>query len=225
MTLFIADDEKSIRENLKLVFQKDGFTVQVFPNGTELLEALKFSIPNLCLLDILMPKLDGIETLKKIRAIGIDIPVMFLTSKDDEFDRVMGLNLGADDYLCKPFSLLELKARVNVILRRYNKTEAPGKKSKMIISSGNIEMDTGSYTVTVSGAPISLTITEFRILEAFIKNKNIVLTRDQLLDYAYPDDTYQTDRAIDCHIKRLRKKIGFEQIETIYGLGYKFLGV
>ena len=224
MTLFIAEDEKSIRENLKLVFQKEGFTIQVFPNGAELLEALKFSTPNLCILDILMPKLDGIETLKRIRAAGNDIPVMFLTSKDDEFDRVMGLNLGADDYLCKPFSLLELKARVNVILRRYNKTKATEENAHETISSGYITMDLKTYNVTVSGNPIELTVTEFRILEAFIKNKNIVLTRDQLLDYAYPDDTYQTDRAIDCHIKRLRKKIGFEQIETIYGLGYKFLG-
>lgn len=224
MTLFIAEDEKSIRENLKLVFQKEGFTIQVFPNGAELLEVLKFSTPNLCILDILMPKLDGIETLKRIRAAGNDIPVMFLTSKDDEFDRVMGLNLGADDYLCKPFSLLELKARVNVILRRYNKTKATEENAHETISSGYITMDLKTYNVTVSGNPIELTVTEFRILEAFIKNKNIVLTRDQLLDYAYPDDTYQTDRAIDCHIKRLRKKIGFEQIETIYGLGYKFLG-
>ena len=139
MTLFIAEDEKSIRENLKLVFQKEGFTIQVFPNGAELLEALKFSTPNLCILDILMPKLDGIETLKRIRAAGNDIPVMFLTSKDDEFDRVMGLNLGADDYLCKPFSLLELKARVNVILRRYNKTKATEENAHETISSGYIE--------------------------------------------------------------------------------------
>lgn len=227
MTLFIADDEKNIRDNLKVAFEKEQFTVYTFANGSELLNSLKTTLPDLCILDIMMPKLDGIETIKKIREAHIDIPVMFLTSKDDEFDRVSGLNLGADDYLCKPFSLLELIARVRVILKRYNSSAFPSqttasKKSALI--SGDISLDSETFSVTVGGNPLSLTVTEFRLLEAFMLHPNAVLSRDQLMDFAYPDDTYQNDRAIDCHMRRLRKKIGFEKIETIYGMGYKFVG-
>ena len=143
---------------------------------------------------------------------------MFLTSRDEEFDKVLGLELGADDYLCKPFSVRELIARVKVLLRRASGMQ----NEEKIISSDNITLNLSSYSAFVDGKKIDLTVTEWRILEAFIKNRGNVLTREQLIEISYPDDTYLNDRAIDCHIKRLRKKLPENSIETVYGLGYRF---
>lgn len=219
MTVALVDDEKNVRLSVKTALKKEGFEVTEFSNGQEALNAVSQNIlPDIFILDIMMPVMDGISFLTKIRELRIKTPVMFLTSRDEEFDKVLGLELGADDYLCKPFSVRELIARVKVLLRRSSAAQEEDK----IISSDNITLNISSYSAYVDGKKIELTVTEFRILEAFIKNKGSVLTRDKLIEISYPDDTYLNDRAIDCHIKRLRKKLPENSIETVYGLGYRF---
>ncbi|MCR5386113.1 MAG: response regulator transcription factor [Treponema sp.] len=219
MTVALVDDEKNVRLSVKTALKKEGFEVTEFSNGQEALNAVSQNIlPDIFILDIMMPVMDGISFLTKIRELRIKTPVMFLTSRDEEFDKVLGLELGADDYLCKPFSVRELIARVKVLLRRSSAVQEEDK----IISSDNITLNLSSYSAYVDGKKIELTVTEFRILEAFIKNKGSVLTRDKLIEISYPDDTYLNDRAIDCHIKRLRKKLPENSIETVYGLGYRF---
>ncbi len=171
-----------------------------------------------------MPVMDGITLLRKLRENGIKTPVMFLTSRDEEFDKILGLELGADDYLCKPFSIKELVARLHVILRRYNYSALDKKESESnILQSNGIKLNLLSYTAIVDQRDVSFTVTEFRLLKTFIEHKNQVLSREQLIQTAYPQDTYLNDRAIDCHIKRLRKKLPPSLIETIYGLGYKYI--
>ncbi|MBP5403043.1 MAG: response regulator transcription factor [Treponema sp.] len=219
MTVALVDDEKNVRLSIKTALKKEGFEVTEFSNGQEALnEVCKNILPDIFILDIMMPVMDGISFLTKIRERGIKIPVMFLTSRDEEFDKVLGLELGADDYLCKPFSVRELIARVKVLLRRASGMQ----NEEKIISSDNITLNLSSYSAFVDGKKIDLTVTEWRILEAFIKNRGNVLTREQLIEISYPDDTYLNDRAIDCHIKRLRKKLPENSIETVYGLGYRF---
>ena len=219
MTVALVDDEKNVRLSIKTALKKEGFEVTEFSNGQEALnEVCKNILPDIFILDIMMPVMDGISFLTKIRVRGIKIPVMFLTSRDEEFDKVLGLELGADDYLCKPFSVRELIARVKVLLRRASGMQ----NEEKIISSDNITLNLSSYSAFVDGKKIDLTVTEWRILEAFIKNRGNVLTREQLIEISYPDDTYLNDRAIDCHIKRLRKKLPENSIETVYGLGYRF---
>ncbi|MBR5934262.1 MAG: response regulator transcription factor [Treponema sp.] len=219
MTVALVDDEKNVRLSIKTALKKEGFEVTEFSNGQEALnEVCNNILPDIFILDIMMPVMDGISFLTKIRERGIKIPVMFLTSRDEEFDKVLGLELGADDYLCKPFSVRELIARVKVLLRRASGMQ----NEEKIISSDNITLNLSSYSAFVDGKKIDLTVTEWRILEAFIKNRGNVLTREQLIEISYPDDTYLNDRAIDCHIKRLRKKLPENSIETVYGLGYRF---
>ena len=182
-------------------------------------------------MDIMMPVLDGIGALRKFREEGIKTPVMFLTSRDEEFDKVLGLELGADDYLCKPFSMRELVARIHVILRRFSSFYSDSRNgtngSEDKLCCHGLELNLASYTAAIDGSAIELTVTEFRLLEAFLKNQNVVLSREQLIQICYPEDTYLNDRAIDCHIKRLRKKLSVkksfeEKISTVYGAGYKW---
>lgn len=226
MTIALVDDEKNVRLAIKTALKKEGFDTVEFSNGQEALSSAV--IPSLYILDIMMPVMDGITLLRKLRENKITVPVMFLTSKDEEFDKVLGLELGADDYLCKPFSMRELIARVHVLLRR---SGAAGTKqndlSASVITAGSISLNEASYTATVNQKPVSLTVTEFRILSAFIRHNNEVLSREQLIQIAYPEETYLNDRAVDCHIKRLRKKLSIDQscaecIETVYGAGYRF---
>lgn len=189
---------------------------------------------DLYILDIMMPGMDGLTFFRRLRGRFPGLPVIFLTSRDEEFDRVLGLELGADDYLCKPFSMRELIARVHVILRRCGAETAvaapPGSSAaagvghgESVLQSSGIVLDPSSFSAELEGRPLELTVTEFRILETFLRGKGRVLTIEQLVQAAYPEDTYLNDRAIDCHIKRLRKKIGAELIETVYGLGYRFV--
>jgi len=222
MNIAVIDDEKNIRLAVSTALQKEGFKVYQYENGKLALEALELK-PVLYVLDIMMPVMDGISFLRTIRESGNKTPVIFLTSKDDEFDKILGLELGADDYLCKPFSMRELVTRIKVILRRAGITEGEAENNKEAsIAAGDIILFPASFTAEKAGSKMPLTITEFRLLETFMKNPNIALSREQLISAAYPDDTYLNDRAIDCHIKRLRKKIGGSFIETIYGLGYRF---
>ena len=223
MTIALVDDEKNVRLAVKTLLLKEGFEVLEYANGQLAWNAvLAGTVPDIFILDIMMPVMDGIALLRKIREKGLKTPVMFLTSRDEEFDKVLGLELGADDYLCKPFSTKELVARIHVLQRRI--ADIPGSNSnEKTISYRNIKLNASSYTATVNNEPLVLTVTEFRILQAFIEHQNTVLTREQLIEISYPDDTYLNDRAIDCHIKRLRKKLPEDCIETVYGLGYKLV--
>ncbi|MBQ0162123.1 MAG: response regulator transcription factor [Treponema sp.] len=232
----LVDDEKNVRMTIKTALKKEGFETVEFANGQEAYDAVSAGLnPELIVMDIMMPVMDGIMCLKKLRDDGNRVPVMFLTSRDEEFDKVLGLELGADDYLCKPFSMRELVARIHVLLRRCNYRETaadntnPGgeNSTKNILRSDNLELNLLSYTAKINGKTIELTVTEFRLLEGFLKNQNVVLSRDQLIEISYPEDTYLNDRAIDCHIKRLRKKLSCdeklsEKIQTVYGAGYKW---
>ena len=229
MLIAVVDDEKTIRMAVSTALKKEGFSVLEYENGKAAFEARQKQ-PALYLLDIMMPVMDGITLLRSLRESGDKTPVMFLTSKDDEFDKILGLELGADDYLCKPFSMRELITRIKVILRRTgaaktseSENQENQKEEKTpSLKAGNITIFSSSYTAEKDGTPLQLTITEFRLLKTFAENPDAALTRDQLISAAYPEDTYLNDRAVDCHIKRLRKKIGGDCIETIYGLGYRF---
>lgn len=227
----LVDDEKNVRMTIKTALKKEGFEICEFSNGQEAYDAVCGGLnPELVVMDIMMPVMDGIMCLRKLREAGIKTPVMFLTSRDEEFDKVLGLELGADDYLCKPFSMRELIARIHVLLRRYGVSAAVSdntKRSEEKLCCDGLELNLASYTASIDGTQIELTVTEFRLLETFIKNQNIVFSREQLIEICYPEDTYLNDRAIDCHIKRLRKKLSVdeklsEKIQTVYGAGYKW---
>lgn len=228
----LVDDEKNVRMAIKTALKKEGFEICEFSNGQEIYDALHKGLnPDLIVMDIMMPVLDGIGALRKFREEGIKTPVMFLTSRDEEFDKVLGLELGADDYLCKPFSMRELVARIHVILRRFSSFYSDSRNgtngSEDKLCCHGLELNLASYTAAIDGSAIELTVTEFRLLEAFLKNQNVVLSREQLIQICYPEDTYLNDRAIDCHIKRLRKKLSVkksfeEKISTVYGAGYKW---
>ncbi|MBE6344176.1 MAG: response regulator transcription factor [Spirochaetaceae bacterium] len=227
MKIALVDDEKNVRLAIKTALKQEGFDTVEFSNGQVVLDSLeKDMLPDLFILDIMMPVMDGITLLRQLREKGITTPVMFLTSKDEEFDKVLGLELGADDYLCKPFSIRELVARIHVIFRR----SVPSQSANLNATkkTGPITLNELSYTATLNGQPLILTVTEFRILQAFILHLGEVLSREYLIQASYPEETYLNDRAIDCHIKRLRKKLSLcsetqDCIETVYGLGYRFV--
>ncbi|MBO6219648.1 MAG: response regulator transcription factor [Treponema sp.] len=240
-TIAIVDDEKNVRLPVRKFLETEGFSVTEFSDGqAALLDLQSGNVPDLYILDIMMPVMDGIMFLREYKANFPDIPAIFLTSRDEEFDKVLGLELGADDYLTKPFSMKELAARVKVLLRRYKKisplqvqdslikdSDKKDKEAENIVRKGCLFLDPRTFSAWTekngSKSEIALTVTEFRLLEHFMKNEATVFTREQLIQIAYPEDIYLNDRAIDCHIKRLRKKIGGEKIETVYGMGYKFI--
>ena len=210
----------------------EGFRTAVFPDGAEAWDSFSVSLPGLVILDIIMPRMDGLEVCRRIRAVSDAVPVMFLTSRDEEFDRVLGLELGADDYLCKPFSLRELTARVKVLFRRAGiRPEEKGQTAAAadLVTVGDLSLDARRFSAAWKGSAIRLTVTEFRILHALARQPEFVRTREQLLAEAFPHDAYMSDRTIDCHIRRIRAKLervdaGYNGIETLYGLGYRLRG-
>ena len=226
MKIFVVDDEPNIRLTLKIALQKESYEVALCSNGQDALDKLKYEKPNLIVLDYNMPIMDGFSFLEIIRKLHYNIPVIFLSDYADVETKIEGLNLGADDYLGKPFSTKELLARIRVLLRRYNFTDSDlstTDNSEKILKIKNLSLNLLSYTLEINNEPVDITVTEFRLLQGFLENPNQVLSRDQLMDLAYPEDNYATDRSIDCHIKRLRKKIGNDFIETVYGAGYKIV--
>ncbi|MBN2050435.1 MAG: response regulator transcription factor [Spirochaetales bacterium] len=230
--VYCVDDEENLRVTLSYALEKEGYRCSVFSDGDEAWAAMEMSLPDLAVIDITMPRMDGLELCRRIRRVSETLPVIFLTSRDEEIDRILGLELGADDYLTKPFSMRELLARIKVIFRRieaYRKdTAGPvNHEDNGFLQAGPLYMDTHRYTVRWNTTPIPMTVTEFRILAALIKNPGVVKTREQLLHEAYPEDLYVSDRSADSHIKRIRKKIQavdplFSSIETLYGLGYTY---
>ncbi|AAV89946.1 winged helix family two component transcriptional regulator [Zymomonas mobilis subsp. mobilis ZM4 = ATCC 31821] len=229
-SIALVDDDRNILASVSMTLQSEGFSVRVYSDGKTALNALLESPPDLVVLDIKMPIMDGMEVLRRLREKSM-VPVIFLTSKDDELDEALGLASGADDYIAKPFSLRLLIARIRALLRRtearfQEKSEETPQNSHIIVR-GRLVMDPDRHQVSWDGEDISLTVTEFLILEALAQRPGFVKSRDQLMDTAYQDDVYVDDRTIDSHIKRLRRKFRqvdnqFKSIETLYGIGYRF---
>jgi len=231
-TIALVDDDRNILTSVSIALQSEGFTVRVYSDGELALKALIENPPDLAVLDIKMPKMDGMELLRRLREKS-PVPTIFLTSKDDELDEALGLAMGADDYITKPFSQRLLIARIRAILRRTEARAQPESEPAADappaerIVRGRLEMDPARHRVQWAGAEVTLTVTEFLILEALAQRPGFVKSRDQLMDTAYQDDVYVDDRTIDSHIKRLRRKFrqvdsDFKAIETLYGVGYRF---
>jgi len=228
-TIALVDDDRNILTSVSIALQAEGFLTRLYPDGEAALKALVENPPDLAILDIKMPRMDGLELLRRLRE-KQSTPVIFLTSKDDELDEALGLALGADDYIAKPFSQRLLIARIRAILRRTELTagsDAEQAETNGPIERGRLVMDPARHRVSWNGTPVTLTVTEFLILETLAQRPGIVKTRNQLMDAAYQDDIYVDDRTIDSHIKRVRRKFrevdrNFDSIETLYGAGYRF---
>ena len=229
-TIALVDDDRNILTSVSIALQAEDFATRVYSDGETALKALVDNPPDLAVLDIKMPRMDGMELLRRLRE-KTDIPVIFLTSKDDELDEALGLALGADDYIAKPFSQRLLIARIRAVLRRAELRAVPPADEEMdeanVIMRGRLAMDPARHRVTWNGRDVTLTVTEFMILEALAQRPGVVKSRNQLMDVAYQDDIYVDDRTIDSHIKRLRRKFravddDFSAIETLYGVGYRF---
>jgi two-component system response regulator ChvI len=229
-TIALVDDDRNILTTLSIALQAEGFATRVYSDGEAALKALAENPPDLAVFDIKMPRMDGMELLRRLREHS-DLPVIFLTSKDEEQDEAAGLALGADDYITKPFSQRLLLARIRAILRRAGPVQhiageaQPG--DAPVVERGRLTMDPARHRVTWDGKPVSLTVTEFLILEALASRPGVIKSRNQLMDAAYPDDVFVDDRTVDSHIKRLRRKFrvsdpNFGAIETLYGAGYSF---
>jgi two-component system, OmpR family, response regulator ChvI len=226
----IVEDEDTIREAVSFALRQQGHQVQGFADGLEAWVAFEAALPDLVILDIGLPRLDGLELCRRLRGRSEALPIIFVTSREDEFDRVLGLEIGADDYLCKPFSMRELLARVKVLLRRAALASNAGGAAATedrLLEAGSLRLDLQRYTAEWKGRHVALTVTEFLLLQTLARHPGHVKTRDQLMQHAYPDNTFVSDRTIDSHVKRVRRKIeeidpAFASIETVYGLGYRF---
>jgi two-component system response regulator ChvI len=231
-TIALVDDDRNILTSVSIGLQAEGFATRVYADGATALKAILENPPDLAIFDIKMPRMDGLELLQRLREKS-ELPVIFLTSKDEEPDEALGLALGADDYITKPFSQQLLVARIRAILRRadLNRQDATETVDENVaaetIRRGRLEMDPARHRVTWDDKPVSLTVTEFLILEALATRPGVIKSRNQLMDAAYSDDVFVDDRTIDSHIKRLRRKFRsvdgqFGAIETLYGAGYSF---
>lgn len=222
-TILVIDDDPHIREILEYSLAKAGFRPIAAADGRAGLDAFHRERPDLIVLDILMPEMNGTEVCKEIRRTS-KVPIVFLTSVDDEVDRILGLEIGGDDYLTKPFSPRELIARVRAVLRR---SERPEPEPTRFLSHGPIKLDLDRFKAFLGEEEVPLTVTEFRILQTLASYPGKVFSRDELMDRAYPDGSVVSDRTIDSHIKRIRKKFeekGHNPIFTVHGLGYRLTG-
>ena len=225
----LVDDDRNILTTLSIALQAEGFATRVYADGQTALKALLENPPDLAIFDIKMPRMDGLELLQRLREKS-SMPVIFLTSKDEEPDEALGLALGADDYVVKPFSQRLLVARIRAILRRSELVRAEAGQAEETpepLRRGRLTMDPARHFVAWDGKPVSLTVTEFLILEALASRPGVVKSRNQLMDAAYSDDIFVDDRTIDSHIKRLRRKFraadpAFAAIDTLYGAGYSY---
>ena len=228
----LVDDDKNILASVSMLLEQEGYHVRTFSDGAAALTALTTTPPDLAILDIKMPRMDGLELLRRLRQ-AQDLPVIFLTSKDEEIDELMGLNAGADDYIRKPFSQRLLLERVRAVLRRAEGKSAAATPAGIeaakqeALVRGKLALDPQRHECTWESKPVRLTVTEFLILQALAQRPGFVKSRDSLMDAAYDDQVYVDDRTIDSHIKRLRKKFkvvadDFDAIETLYGVGYRY---
>ena len=227
-TIALVDDDRNILTSVSMTLESEGYRVQTYIDGSTALDGLHQNPPDLAILDIKMPRMDGMELLRRLRQMS-EMPVIFLTSKDEEIDELFGLKMGADDYIRKPFSQRLLVERVKVVLRRAQPREAATVEtdSAKVLERGKLKLDSERHTCAWDGNQVTLTVTEFLILQSLAQRPGVVKSRDALMDAAYDDQVYVDDRTIDSHIKRLRKKFkqvddSFDVIETLYGVGYRF---
>ncbi len=237
-TIALVDDDRNILTSVSIALEAEGYKVETYTDGASALDGLIARPPHLAIFDIKMPRMDGMELLRRLRQKS-DMPVIFLTSKDEEIDELFGLKMGADDFITKPFSQRLLVERVRAVLRRASSREAtavsgagaaPKAGAAQLARSlerGQLVMDQERHTCTWKGEPVTLTVTEFLILHSLAQRPGVVKSRDALMDAAYDEQVYVDDRTIDSHIKRLRKKFkmvdtDFDMIETLYGVGYRF---
>ena len=233
-TIALVDDDRNILASVSIALENEGYKVETYTDGASALDGLQSRPPNLAIFDIKMPRMDGMELLRRLRQKS-DLPVIFLTSKDEEIDELFGLKMGADDFITKPFSQRLLVERVKAVLRRNTArsgvtadgTGSVKANSEQTLERGDLVMDQERHTCTWKDKPVTLTVTEFLILHSLAQRPGVVKSRDALMDAAYDDQVYVDDRTIDSHIKRLRKKFkqtdtDFDMIETLYGVGYRF---
>lgn len=223
----LVDDDRNIIASVSMSLEAEGFNVKTYNDGEEGLKGISDNPPDLVVLDIKMPRMDGMEVLAKLRETS-NMPVIFLTSKDDEVDEVIGLRMGADDYITKPFSQRLLIERIRALLRRQQlQNEKPSANNEEIIQRVDLRLDDSRHLCTWKNKPVNLTVTEYLLVKALAQRPGHVKNRDQLIDLAYGENIYVDDRTIDSHIKRVRKKFKsvdaeFDQIETLYGIGYRY---
>ncbi|MBC9177507.1 response regulator transcription factor [Pseudoroseomonas ludipueritiae] len=227
-TIALVDDDRNILTSVSMTLEAEGFQVRTYTDGESALQGLLARPVDLAVLDIKMPRMDGMELLQRLRQRS-SLPVIFLTSKDEELDQLMGLRLGADDYITKPFSQRLLLERIRALLRRNEagRAEGSGAPPTGVISRGELVLDETKHTCTWKGQQVQLTVTEFLLVKALAQRPGMVKNRDQLIDAAYGENIYVDDRTIDSHVKRVRKKFrqvddDFNMIETLYGIGYRY---
>ncbi|HYB54875.1 MAG TPA: response regulator transcription factor [Alphaproteobacteria bacterium] len=227
-TIALVDDDRNFLASVSMALEAEGFAVRAYSDGDEALRGIAAHPVDLAILDIKMPRMDGMELLARLRKTTA-MPIIFLTSKDDEVDEVLGLRMGADDYITKPFSQRLLIERIRTLLRRSELAQgsAEGGNGEGTVVRGDLVLDPGRHLCSWKGHAVSLTVTEFLILKALAQRPGLVKSRDQLMDAAYGEHIYVDDRTIDSHIKRVRKKLksaddSFNQIETLYGIGYRY---
>jgi len=226
----VVEDESTIREAISAALTKEGYRVACFDDGMNAWEAFATKLPDLTILDIGVPRLDGLDLCRRLRGVSAAVPIIFVTSREEEFDRVLGLELGADDYLCKPFSMRELMARVKVLFRRASLAPAAQRSDdEQLVAIGDLILDPLRLAATWKSTAVPLTVTEFLLLQALARRPGVVKTREQLLQEAYPDAVSVSDRTIDSHVKRIRRKFEsvdrtFSALDSVYGAGYRFLG-
>ena len=227
-TIALVDDDRNILTSVSMTLEQEGYTVRTYTDGESALQGLMAKPVDLAVLDIKMPRMDGMELLQRLRQRS-NMPVIFLTSKDEEVDELMGLRLGADDYITKPFSQRLLLERIRALLRRNEgaRAEGSGVPPGGIISRGDLVLDETKHTCLWKDQQVQLTVTEFLLVKALAARPGMVKNRDQLIDGAYGENIYVDDRTIDSHVKRIRKKFrvvddDFSQIETLYGIGYRY---
>jgi two-component system response regulator ChvI len=222
----LVDDDRNILTSVSMLLESEGYQVKTYLDGAQALAAFNAQLPDLAILDIKMPRMDGLQLLRALRE-KHKFPVIFLTSKDEEIDEILGLSLGADDFIKKPFSQRLLLERIKAVLRRASKDAEPESEADKAMERGKLTLDPLRHACTWNGVAVTLTVTEFLILQALAQRPGYVKSRDALMDAAYNDQVYVDDRTIDSHIKRLRKKFKevddeFNSIETLYGVGYRY---
>jgi two-component system, OmpR family, response regulator ChvI len=227
-TIALVDDDRDVLALIANTLESEGYHVVSYPDGPAALNGFKTVQPDLAILDIRMPQMDGVELLRRLRQKS-DVPVIFLTGRQEETDELLGLRIGADDFIRKPFSQRVLVERVRTLLRRFRSIETASERdtSDSVMERGSLCLDRERHTCTWKGNKVVLTVTEFRLLETLATRPGVIKSRDALMDAAYEDQVYVDDRTIDSHIKRLRKKFRsvdetFDMIETLYGVGYRF---
>jgi two-component system, OmpR family, response regulator ChvI len=228
-TIALVDDDRNILTSVSMALEAEGYRTVSYTDGFSALDGFNQSAPDLAILDIKMPRMDGTETLRRLRERS-DLPVIFLTSKEEEFDELLGFKMGAEDFIRKPFSHRLLAARVKTVLRRFGSNCASTPKetdAAKVLERGQLRIDPEKHLCTWKNQPVPLTVTEFLILQALATRVGVVKSRNALMDVAYDDETFVDDRTIDSHVKRLRKKFrqadgSFDMIDTLYGVGYRF---